>query len=321
MPSKAKSASLLVPVPVGIHRESVDQARPDASEPVLPPPVENRVRSRSDFVAVLEARLDEELTFIDPPRQDGLGNAVVIVGEGSDERVLKVYRPKMSAIGSLFANTITCRLQCRRKMDPLTRARTETVCIELWQKHGFDVFSIVEGVALNLDSPTLWLEYCPGRLLSDVLSDPELAVRDKENLVARVGSESARRHQLAIRTSNILLVHFNSSVKHIMHHGDRLTTFDFEGGYVDGLGIEGALSLELGSFLRSLERFSGSFAGKATDAYREGYADPDLLGRIANRGIRGLQPYLLGKRFGDSLRPRSKSKTESLRRLRDRLTV
>ena len=117
------------------------------------------------------------------------------------------------------------------------RAQIERKVLTLWRHEGFDVPHLQEGVALpaGVHQPVVVMEFVSERHLDQLLADPEVAVAEKERLLARLGREWARRHARAKELNEPLLIQVHASLDHVIHYaghdsgrGERLVTFDFE---------------------------------------------------------------------------------------------
>ena len=111
----------------------------------------------------------------------GRGNLLFLFGESGDARVLKLYRRRRSWRAQLTSGWSHRLLERKRGVTPRARFETERLTLDLWEKHGFDVFRQCDlPLPPDIAPPGLWLEYCPGRTLRSVLCDEEVGLTDGE---------------------------------------------------------------------------------------------------------------------------------------------
>lgn len=259
-------------------------------------------------------RGDAEVSVLDPPRRSGAGNIVLLFTSGTGKRVLKVYRSRQGRIAEAVANLITVGIQGRRPLDAASRALTERQSLAIWSRHGFDVFTVLESpVPEGIHDPALWTEYCPGRRLDRLLFDPETDPALIESLLVRHAREMSRRHSLALSTGEPLLCQTNGHAKHVLIHEDRLITFDFEGGWSADFPVMEALTHELATFTRSIQKAAGDRRDLTVDAFLSGYEDTTLLSDIIQWGLHGRSPRRFFRRTIDLLARAGDSKVGALR--------
>ncbi len=273
--------------------------------------------SRTDHLAVDNQR-SARIQVLDPPRRDGSGNAVLLFTEDSKRRVLKVYRSRTSRPGEQIANLVTVHFQRKRGVDPFSRFDTERRTLDVWARHGFDVFRVRNEVSPEgLGSPSTWMDYCEGRRLDRLLLDPTTKSSVVQELLFRIAGEMSRRHALAIDLREPLLCHVNGHAKHVLVQKDRFITFDFESAWRAGFPILEALSHELGTFVRSVYRAAGENGGGAISAFLSGYRNDTLLMEIVDCGLHGRSLLQIMRRTRDRIVRGKAGKTHALRLLRD----
>lgn len=243
----------------------------------------------------------------------GKGNLLLRVGE---DAVLKLYRRRRSALREEAGEWAARVFHRKRGVSVGARHEMERRALETWSRHGFDVLRTLDRpLPEGIPGPGLWFEYCPGRLLFDLFQNPTVSWDEKRRLLIRLGGEFDRRHGLALSTGERLLVHEKGTVKHVFVQGDRLVTFDFEGGFGPRFPLIEALAEELSGYLRSLAQGLGDRFDDGMKALIEGYASVDRLREIAQWGVSGWSLYRWLKRVQDPWRRSVHGKTEVLRRL------
>jgi hypothetical protein len=196
------------------------------------------------------------------------------------------------------------------------RFETERSNLALWTQQGFDVlrhfgYPLPEGI----DPPGLWLEHCPGRLLSEVLSDNEVPWSEKKHLLTRLGAELGRRHLRVMELSEPSLVQIRATIGHILLYGERMITFDLEGCFLPDFPLHEALAHELSGYLRSIAKNTGERFDDALHSFAEGHPSRDLLRKTAEWGVHGKGLYRRIKRYKDRKKRPVHAKTEVLHRL------
>ena len=243
----------------------------------------------------------------------GRGNALFLDREGG--AILKVYRPRRGASQAWreglrsFGHRF---FEGKRGTSPKERAQTEAAALRAWAKHGFDAPRLIDrAIPAEITDPALWIEYCPGRTLDLVLSDPTTDPVVARSLVERLAVDHAGRHRAALENAEPLLLQEHASIVHTLESGERLVTFDFENAYGRGFSSEIAISHELAGTLRSFFRRLGDCAGRAHfDQYVAAYPDRDLIERAAHRATCGGGIGSRLKRWSDGRRANRPSKTE-----------
>lgn len=169
------------------------------------------------------------------------------------------------------------------------RRQTEAECLELWSRHGFDVFRPVAKAELPpIMEPHLVLEFVQGRTACEMLRDPGVAESAKVRLLERFAPEWRRRHATALELDEPRLLHEHGSFRHVFVAGERLITFDFEIAWRRRHVTGRLIGREIASYLRSLGRVSGDrddrFQARLVRLVRA-YGDPAQL-RECVRSVR-----------------------------------
>ena len=257
-----------------------------------------------------------DMSVLQGPGTDGKGNLLLKVGKGDETFILKLYRRRWP-LWKEHIEPFTARIFLK-KMGANVRIRfeTERKNLAVWTREGFDVprsfdYPLPEGIA----PPALWLEYCPGRLLSEALGDKEVPWNEKKQLLTRLGAELGRRHLRFMQLSEPSLVQIHATVGHILLYGDRMVTFDLEQCFLPSIPPLEALAHELSGYLRSIAKNTDVRFDDALHSLIEGYPSKNLLAKIAEWGVHEKNLYRRIKRFKDQRKRPVHGKTEVLRRL------
>lgn len=260
----------------------------------------------------VDVRLPPGALLLDEPGPEG-GNLLVRL----DNAVLKLYRSRGNAWYEALRSVIVRIFERKRGITPWARHRTEKRALALWEREGFDVPRRMQRpLPRGLPGPGLWLEFCAGPTLSELLERGEL---DRLELAEELGRRLQPRHRRALALREPLLLMEHATTNHIFVVGERWVSFDLENGYCPGFPVLDGLVYELSSFLRALAKRTGDQAEAALRAFVRGYHDPSLLAQICTRGLdsRGVLHRL--RRWSDQRRRESLSKTTMLRSLRELL--
>jgi tRNA A-37 threonylcarbamoyl transferase component Bud32 len=245
----------------------------------------------------------------------GGGNQLRLYDAPDGRVLLKLYRRRGSRIGGWIKRLGAGPLEGRSGTTPRERCAHERESLRLWRAHGFDVPALPDRpLPPGLDPRTAsWLEYCPGRRLSEVLQDERVPLDEKRGFVARLGRDDARRHALAIELDERRLLHENASVKHVIVFGERLVHFDLESGFHERVAAAEALAQELSTRLRSLARHRPQDFEALAGLYVASYAAPERLRWAADRGLHSPNPLQRIRRHFDRRRRQpGSSKAEML---------
>ncbi len=251
---------------------------------------------------------------------DGLGNLIYKVCEGNSEYLIKLYRPRWRGWQE-FTEPLFARLVIGTTgRDTRSRHATERAALTLWAREGFDVPRIYDKpLPPNLDPPALWMEFCPGPLLADILCDETVSWEEKARQLTRLGKESGRRHQRAVELAEPLLIQKHGSIVHTLLYQDRMVTIDLEGSFQPGFDLTEALAQELSGYLRSIAKHSGENADQAFQAFIHGYPSHELLKKITHWGAFGKSLRRSITRWSDQRKRSENSKTEVMERVHNML--
>ena len=233
-----------------------------------------------------------QLSILQTPDADGRGNVLFLCEDGPEALVLKAYRRRWSRWQD-YSEALVSRLLLRTTGRCAgARWRTELSANRLWAQHGFDVFRIVDKpLPRNISPPATWFEYCPGRVLRDLIRDQDVFWEEKMVLLRRLGSEMGRRHSLAMELQEPLLIQKHGTLEHVMISDERMITFDLEGSFRPGFDLLEALAQELSGYLRSIAKTTGDLCENSFKALASGYEDQDLLKKVVDWGVNGKTLY------------------------------
>jgi len=257
-----------------------------------------------------------DMSVLQGPGADGKGNLLLKVGKGEETLILKLYRRRWP-LWKEFIEPFTARIFLKKMgANVKIRFETERKNLAVWTREGFDVLRYFDyPLPQGIDPPGLWLEYCPGRLLSDVLRDNEVPWNEKKRLLTRLGAELGRRHLRFMELSEPSLVQVHATVGHILLYGDRMITFDLEQGFLPDIPPLEALAHELSGYLRSIAKNTGERFDDALLSFAEGCPSRDLLWETAEWGVHGKGLYRRIKRYKDRRKRPVHGKTQVLHRL------
>jgi hypothetical protein len=247
---------------------------------------------------------------------EGSGNVLLLFGEGADTKVLKLYRERRGRTKEVLSGFSHRMFEHKRGTRAKVRYRTECLTLDLWEHHGLDVFSRFSmPLPAGYAPPGLWFEYCEGDTVGSLVENPEVDAARKHECLLRVGHATHTRHLLALEHGEPLLVQERGTLNHLFVSGERLISFDFEGGFLAGFPVIEALTQELAGLIRSINRRAGSaeLFEELVATFVQGYDDPALLRDIARWGVHHQSYYRRIRRWYDQRRRRSNTKTDGLR--------
>ncbi len=260
--------------------------------------------------------LPEGAEILQAGGRGGTGNILYLFRNARPPVVLKLYRTRRSRLNEFLKDFSERHLERKRGATAAIRCTTEKLNIDLWTKEGFDVVQRVERpLPADVLPPALWLEYCAGPVLWDVLSGAERSTSAKLALVESLGLSLSRRHTRAMELREPLLVHEHGQVKHFFVQGDRLVAFDLEHGFAPGYPVVKAVAREVSGIAYSLARVDQATAEEFLRALAAGYANKPLLKKVVVEATRG--GGLLGKikRWNEGRRASRFDKTRVMERL------
>jgi hypothetical protein len=255
-------------------------------------------------------------SILQGPGPDGRGNIVLKFEDAAGCRVLKLYRRRWTALQEWGESLVARTFLRKTPASAWGRYRTESGSLKLWRREGFDVFRILDlPLPSGIQAPALWLEYCPGRTLTDLYRDPGAGWQEILQVLQRLGREQGRRHQRAMELDEPLLIQKHGTSDHAWICGERLITMDLEGSFLPGFPILEGLSQELSGYLRSIAKDSGERHEEAFQVYIDGYPSKTLLKEIAQWAVSGRSLYRRLTRRQDQKRRPTHGKTEVLARV------
>ena len=171
---------------------------------------------------------------------------VYLVRHGSQACIYKVYGNRRNPIRQ-WGDCITSFLEGRSNPDATARLKVEQDTLRIWRRHGFPVFREVPSAPIiEFGAPVLCLEYVPGATAADYFGDPGVGQEAKFDALRTLVAEWGKRHQLAKRLSEPLLVHEHPSLGHLWRGEDGcFFTFDFEVAFTRAHHIDQLIAREI----------------------------------------------------------------------------
>lgn len=261
------------------------------------------------------ARFGEPRVLQSGGRDPGRGNQLLLYDVGGRPALLKVYRRRRGAWRELAKRFSYRFLEGRRGVTARQRRDRERENLALWREQGFDVPALLEHPLPpeRAGEVALWLEYCPGRLLSQELADGQRPLPGRADAAGRFGRELARRQRRALELGDRRLVMGHATAKHVLLHGDRQVSFDLESSYARSTPLLDAQSDELAGCLRSVLRAAPADREALGRAFVAGYGDRDRLARLAHHGLHGGGLRRRVARWSDARRRPGLSEADALR--------
>lgn len=186
-------------------------------------------------------------------RGDGHHGIFLIEDPGAQKYVVKCYSRKRSHWREVL-NAISNYLSGRSSSRPLGRFNIEKKVLQTWREHGFDVFKQPKDLeSLEITKPHLLFEYVKGQTLLSYFADPRISKEDKIEKLKRFIPEWGRRHHIAMKSGNRLLIQEHPSFKHVyINDGGRFIFFDFETVYTKLHSLPSLIGREIAGYVRSL---------------------------------------------------------------------
>lgn len=207
--------------------------------------------------------------------------------------VIKSYSRRRSRFRSAMIWFDSIIISGKSSIAARSRHDTERSVLKLWRKHGFDVPAILDlPLPEPVAQPILILEYVPGRTLRDIMEDDQVDLAEKCRLTERLAETSRRRHDCALETADLRLIHEHPHLTHVIVSGDRLVNIDFEIVYRRRHNIQRMVSLEIAGMLRSLAKFSREDFPRLLQAFIKAYDHPERLRRVDAHVRSGTLPFL-----------------------------
>lgn len=269
----------------------------------------------------LAAQAPPDAQLISGPGRSGyeLGNLLFRCTEPGGDTLLKVYRRRKSRWNDFWGNCSERWFERKRGVSAARRCETEAAALALWRAAGFDVPQRLDRERPHWvgDHPSLSMEFIAGETLHQRLQDPASSLAERQQWIARLARQHARRHRCALERGETLLVHEHAMTRHVFVAAERLVTFDFEHAYQPQYPVPVALAFELSSTLRSLsvgERVDEPYA----DLFVEAYTEPQILRESCQLFRSSSWRWRLYRRYERRHRG-ARSKTETMVRLATRL--
>lgn len=255
----------------------------------------------------------------DGGRDDRPGGNLLLLDESRGrEALLKVYRRRGTRGREAFKWMSYHLIERKRGVTARERCALERASLLLWRREGFDVPALLDRpLPDGFESDTAqWMEYCPGRLLHDLVHDPGVPLHEREREVLRFAAGLARRQARAIESNEHALVMKHASIKHVLVHEGRQVSFDLESTYARSVPMLDALADELGAYVRSLLRVAPEEErARLGAAFFEGYEKKEQLAAIADFGLHGGGISRAVRRISDRRRRRDFSEYDALCRV------
>jgi len=201
-----------------------------------------------DFPGALKA------TCLDSSRRgDGHHGVFLIEAVNKKKYIVKCYGRKRSKWREILGAPGNY-LAGKSSLRPVSRFHTEKEVLHTWRQHGFDVFREPKDFSpMGITPLHLVFEYVNGRTLLSYFADPHIDKDDKIATLKRFIPEWGRRHHLAMKTKNRLLIQEHPSFKHVyMNNDGRLIFFDFETVYTSMHSLPSLIGREIAGYVRSL---------------------------------------------------------------------
>jgi len=195
--------------------------------------------------------------------------------------ILKVYygsKTWFEMAQKSFGNVV---LQGQTSYWPKTRCRMERQCMQLWAKHGFATFEIYD---VDVRAPGcvpgayLLMEYVEAPELLDFLLDHRHSLDERFGLYRKWLPEWSRRHDLAIKLREPLLVHENGDGGHVMLRNGGFLWYDFEMVYRSRASVGRAVAHEIAQYIWHIHKsLPEVLRGRFLDETIAGYPVPERL--------------------------------------------
>jgi tRNA A-37 threonylcarbamoyl transferase component Bud32 len=139
----------------------------------------------------------------------------------------------------------------------LARYRQEKLSLGRWQQAGFNVPTVHDIKIPSAAEPYLVISFIEGPSLREYLSQSAHALDEKLETLRRLFSELAKRHDLAIRTNNIYLIHHDPSSGNIIYTKSGFYFIDFETPVKQNHSVLESASIEVATTCRWIVRDLG----------------------------------------------------------------
>jgi hypothetical protein len=245
-----------------------------------------------------------------------LGNMLFRCAEPAGDVFLKVYRRRKSRWSDFWGDVSERWFERKRGVTAARRRDTEAAAIAAWRAAGFDAPRLLayERPQWIGDHPFLAMEFVEGPTLHEALADPARPSAQKREWIDQLAREQARRHRCALEGGERLLVQEHAMARHVLVAGARLVTFDLEHAYQPDFPLSVALTFELCSTVRSLERSDAAYV----DAFVASYPERKILEESCRVFRSSSVRWRLYRRY-EARKRGAASKTAAMERLAARL--
>lgn len=146
---------------------------------------------------------------------------------------LKVYYGSRST-WRYITGTISNWAEGQTSFMPKARRNNELKCLQVWRENGFRVFDVYDDVVVKglPEAGYTMLEFVQGEKMITYLGREDIPLETRLEKYRTFLKDWHRRHALAVKTANPLLIHENGDMKHVMlMPEDQFLYFDFEMQY------------------------------------------------------------------------------------------
>lgn len=246
------------------------------------------------------------------------GNLLFRCAEPGGDVLLKVYRQRKSAWSDVWGGVSERWFERKRGVSAGRRRDTEAAGLAAWRAAGFDVPRLIDRDRPSWigDHPFVAMEFVDGPTLHEALEDPSRAPDDKRGMIEQLARDHSRRHRCALERGETLLVHEHAMARHALVSEGRIVTFDLEHAYQPDFPLRVAVTFELSSTVRSLERLGAA----CVDAFVASYGEREILVescRLFRSPALGWRLY----RIYETRQRGAGSKTATMERLAARLSA
>lgn len=235
-------------------------------------------------------------------RLDGYSTEVLDRGHGG-QRVLKVLLDRGPVIVKVYGprgrwlrvavRDVGRALIGKSPMNTAARYLTEGELLRLWRQ-----YRLPAPRPLMHDFPSLAgrmyhvMQFCEGPLAWNLLVDKSRTTAARARLLRRFTRQWARRHRLALDSTEPRLVQMRAGFSHLIVRGKRFVAFDFEGGFGRHHEVAPLISLEIMAYLRSLASACPEDFDRLIRVIVRHYPDRAQLERVNEDVLRGVYPPL-----------------------------
>lgn len=240
----------------------------------------------------------------------GAGNWLYEIPWEGGKAVLKVYFGTRNPLLHVRKSISNALFSGRSSHMPRARCQIEKECLEIWGKHGFEIFGYHPDVIFE-DLPEggyLLFDYTTGTHFREYYKDTSIPMEERMATWRRFLKIWHRRHALAIEHSEPRLIHENGDVKHVLIQGEgedqHFVSFDFEIVF-RSRDLRDQVGREILAYLRSCGKFFGEEIYQVMLAETvKHYPDPSLLFAGWEHGWHNRNPLIrFARKLDRALRP------------------